>query len=106
VQVVITDPAQFRIEKARLEDEMNAAAKRGRSAGDLNRAGGREAGRGAFNYEILECPNSLFVERIIISTEAIDGSLDSSTDQISERLMFYLVGYTQGLEQGIAGTVP
>jgi hypothetical protein len=110
VQIVITDPAQFKIEKARLKDEIDAVAKRwrpGHGVGDLNRAGGREAGQGVFDYEILECGNSMDVTRVVVSTDAIVDSMGSSTpDQISEQLMFYLLGYSQGLQQGIAGMQP
>lgn len=110
VQIVITDPAQFKIEKATLKDEINAVTTKwrpGDGVGVLNRAGGRMAGQGVFDYEILECANSVGVTRIVISTEAVGTSVGSSTpDEISQQLLFYLAGYSQGLQQGVAGMQP
>jgi hypothetical protein len=103
VEIVVVDPAQFKAERARWDAEKATAAKNARSVRDINRAGGREAGQGVFDYEILECPNSNTVKRIVISTEAIR---DSSVIELSDRLWFYVVGYDQGLLQGEANVVP
>ena len=105
VAIVIVDPAQFRAERIKLDAEKDAAAKKTKSVGDINRAGGREAGRGVFDHELLECPASNMVERIVISTDAIGDSELYTVHQISDQLLFYVIGYDQGLVQGMANSL-
>lgn len=104
VYIVVVDPVQFKAERAKVAAEMEAAAKNRNTVADINRAGGREAGRGVFKYEILECPHSLGVERIVISTEASDS--ESPISELSEQLLFYVIGYDQGLLQGVGNMTP
>lgn len=107
IQVVITGPLEFKAEQERIKNEADAAAKARRTVGDLNRAGGRQVGRGAFTYELLECDGSFMVTRIVISTEAVDSSSEQSTPaEISNHLMFYVAGFAQGMDQAIASSVP
>lgn len=78
VTIVVVDPAQFKTERAKLDAEIDAAAKNHKTVGDINRASGREAGKGMFTNKILECPKSSMVERIVISTEAITPACSTS----------------------------
>lgn len=106
VEIVIVDPAQFKVERAKLDARKDAAAANAKNVRDINRAGGREAGKGVFDHEIIECPTSSMVERIVISTEAISGPQTSSISELSDQLLFYVIGYDQGLLQGMANLVP
>jgi hypothetical protein len=106
VEIVVVDPKQFKAERAKFDAEKEAAAKNKKSVGDLNRVGGREAGGGVFEHEILECPTSYWVKRIVISTEAVGDSEPHTIEEISDQLLFYVIGYDQGLLQGMANLVP
>jgi hypothetical protein len=107
IQVVITGPLEFKAEQERVNNDADAAAKARQTAGDLNRAGGRQVGRRVFTYELLECAGSFMITRIVISTEAVDSPSEQSTPaEISNHLMFYLAGFTQGMDQAIASSVP
>jgi hypothetical protein len=106
VAIVIVDAAQFKAERTKFDAEKEAAAKRRKSVGDINRAGGREAGGGVFDHEILECPTSNMVERIVVSTDAIGDSEPYTVHEISDQLLFYVIGYDQGLVQGMANSLP
>jgi hypothetical protein len=104
VDIVIVDPAQFKAERAKVDSDIESAARNKRSVGDINRASGREAGKGVFEQEILECPRSSAVKRIVVSTDATTGGL--SVGVLSEQLFFYVIGYDQGFTQGLANSVP
>jgi hypothetical protein len=104
VEIVIVDPTQFKTERAKLDAQIEAAVKNRKSVGDINRAGGREAGKGVFDHQILECPNSSMVTRIIISTETSNS--ETPIGKLSDQLFFYVIGYDQGLLQGHANLVP
>ena len=106
VEIVVVDPVQFKAERVKFDAEKEAVAKNRKSVGDINRAGGREAGGGVFDHEILECPTSNMVKRIVISTEAIGDSEPYSIHEISDQLLFYVIGYDQGLLQGMGNSVP
>lgn len=105
VVIVIVDPAQFKAERTKFDAEKEAAAKKRKSVGDINRANGREASGGVFDHEILECPTSNMIERIVISTDAI-GDSEVTIHEISDQLLFYVLGYDQGLLQGMANSLP
>lgn len=106
VEIVIVDPLQFRAERAKFDAENEAVAKRWKTVGDINRAGAREAGGGVFEHEILQCPTSNMVKRIVISTDAVADSEVYTVREISDQLLFYVIGYDQGLLQGMANVVP
>jgi hypothetical protein len=105
VEIVIVDPAQFKAERTKWDAEKERAGNNVKTIRDRNRVTGREAGGGVFDQEILECPNSAWVKRIVISTEAMGGSQNSSVSELSDQLLFYVIGYDQGLGQGEANEV-
>jgi hypothetical protein len=102
VEIVVVEPGQFKAERAKFDAEKEAAARSAKSVGDINHAGGREAGKGVFGREILECPTSSMIKRIVISTEAASDSIG----ELSDQLLFYVIGYDQGLIQGMANLQP
>jgi hypothetical protein len=104
VEIVIVDPAGFKAERQKLDAQKDKRAKAAKTVGDINRAGSIEAGSGVFDHEILEA-NRAFIEKIIISTEALDakGSVDPL---LGDQLLFYVLGYDQGNLAGVASQVP
>jgi hypothetical protein len=106
VEIVIVDPAQFKAERAKWDAQKDLVSKNAKMVRDINHATGREAGGGMFDHEILECPSSSMVKRIVISTDAVGESQYSSISELSNQLLFYVIGYDQGLLQGEANLVP
>jgi hypothetical protein len=107
VEIVIVDPSQFKAERAKWDAGKEMADRHAKTVGDINRAHSREAGEGVFgaDEEILECPHSSMVERIVISTSALNGTL-GSVSELSDHLVFYVIGYDEGLMRGMTTGVP
>jgi hypothetical protein len=107
IEIVIVDPSQFKVERAKWDKKKDMADKSAKSVREINRVAALEAGDGVFDHEILECPSSSMVERIVISTEAVDDAHPiSQFGELSDQLLFYVIGYDQGLVHGLANAVP
>jgi hypothetical protein len=106
VDIVVVDPVQFKAERAKFDAEKETLAKNKKTVGDINRINAREAGNGVFEYEILECPTSSLIKRVVISTDAIGESVSYTIHEISDQLLFYVIGYDQGLVQGMSNSLP
>lgn len=83
---------------------MERLGKNAKTVGDINRVGGKQAGQGVFTrHELLET-NQGFVQKIVISSEALEDDLD--IDRLSDELLFYVLGYDQGNLSAHADIVP